>query len=174
KDDLLENSTTPARVGDLLLASSITLGSVGLQLEKEAGKPAVKEAWKAPRLTCYFSTPVAVGTEQIYLVTGSSPIPFSKEPPEATLRCVEPATGKVLWSKPKVGEYHGCLLRTGDNKLLMLDDAGNLMLLEPNTKEYRELARSKVCGKTWAHPALVDGRLHVRDEKELLCLQLGE
>jgi outer membrane protein assembly factor BamB len=64
------------------------------------------------------------------------------------------------------------LIRTGDDKLLFLDDASNLMLLDPNPQEYRELARSPVCGKTWAHPALADGCLFVRDEKELLCLQL--
>jgi hypothetical protein len=80
----------------------------------------------------------------------------------------------VLWSKTPVGEYHASLLRTGDDKLLFLDDAGNLMLLEPNLKEYKELARAKVCGKTWAHPALADGRLYVRDDKELICLQFGE
>jgi outer membrane protein assembly factor BamB len=66
------------------------------------------------------------------------------------------------------------LLRTGDDKLLFLDDAGNLMLLQPDPKEYRELCRAKVCGKTWAHPALADGRLYIRDEKELICIQLAE
>ena len=36
-----------------------------------------------------------------------------------------------------------------------------------------ELARSKVCGKTWAHPAVANGRLYVRDEAgELVCVQL--
>ena len=36
---------------------------------------------------------------------------------------------------------------------------------DPDAKEYRELARSKVCGQTWAHPALSDGRLYLRDER---------
>jgi hypothetical protein len=91
----------------------------------------------------------------------------------ATLRCIEATTGKELWSKPKIGTYHASLIRTGDGKLLLLDDSGNLLLLEPNAKEYRELTRSTVCGKTWAHPALADGRMYVRDEKELTCVDLG-
>jgi hypothetical protein len=123
-------------------------------------------------LTSYFSTPVAVGPDHFYLVTGANPLAFKKA--EATLRCVEAKSGKELWSRPKVGAYHAALLRTGDGKLLLLGDDGNLMLLEPNLKEYQELARSKVCGQTWAHPALADGRLYVRDNKEVLCLQLGE
>jgi len=171
EDKLFESSVTPVRIGELVLASSITYGSVGLRLESKDGKPAVKQAWKNPRLTCYFSTPVAVGKDHVYLVTGSNPLAAKHE---ASLRCVEAATGNVLWSKTPVGEYHASLLRTGDDKLLLLDDSGNLMLLSPDAKEYRELCRAKVCGKTWAHPALADGRLYVRDEKELICLQFGE
>jgi hypothetical protein len=112
-----------------------------------------------------------VGNEHVYMVTGR--VAFGTRP-AATLRCVEARTGKELWSKPNVGAYHASVVRTGDDKLLMLQDSGNLVLLEPNTKEYRELARSKVCGETWAHPALVDGRLYLRDKKELICLQLGK
>jgi outer membrane protein assembly factor BamB len=171
EDKLFESSTTPQRMGDFLIASSITYGSVGLKLETKEGKPAVKQAWKDAKLTCYFSTPVAVGKEHFYMVTGSNPLGLKHE---ATLRCVETATGKETWSKTPVGEYHASLLRTGDDRLLFLDDAGHLMLLEPNVKEYKELARAKVCDKTWAHPALADGRLYVRDDKELICLQMGE
>jgi hypothetical protein len=54
----------------------------------------------------------------------------------------------------------------------MLDDAGGLTLFEPSAKEFKPLCTSKVCGKTWAHPALVDGKLYLRDEKELLCVEL--
>jgi hypothetical protein len=61
----------------------------------------------------------------------------------------------------------------GDGRFLMLDDAGNLILLESNLQEYQELARAKVCGETWCSPALAEGRLFVRDAKELVCLQLG-
>jgi outer membrane protein assembly factor BamB len=170
-DALAESSTTPVRSGDLLLASSITFGSVGLHLEMKNDKPAAHEKWKNAALTCYFSTPLPVGTDHIYLVTGTKP-PALKV--EATLRCVETATGKELWQKPRVGKYHASLLRTGNDKLLMLDDAGNLILLDPSPREYRELARAKVCGQTWAHPALADGKFYVRDENNIICLQLSE
>lgn len=168
-DLLSESSITPVRTGDLLIASSVTYGSVGLRLDQKGDAPASAQAWKNAALNCYFSTPVPVGKEHTYFVTGGL-LP----PPQVTLRCVETATGKELWSRGKVGKYHASLLRTGDNRLLLLDDGGNLVLLDPNPKEYRELARARVCGPTWAHPALSDGRLYVRDAKELICLQLVE
>jgi outer membrane protein assembly factor BamB len=172
RDLLFESSTTPVRAGEYLLASSITYGCVGLQLKTKQGKPAAEKVWKNG-LTCYFATPVPVGAEHVYLVTGNNPLAFNKKP-EAVLRCIETGTGKELWKRPNVGKFHASLLRTGDNKLLLLEEAGDLVLVDPSPKEYRELARAKVCGQTWAHPALANGRLYVRDNKELICLQLGQ
>ncbi len=169
-DKLFESSTTPTVAGDVLLGSSVTFGSVALKLEAGTSGPQVKELWQDPKYTCYFSTPVAVGAH-FYLVTGTNPLAKAKTT-TATLRCIEAASGKELWTRENVGKYHASLVRTGDGKLLMLEEAGDLVLLEPNTKEYRELARSKICGNTWAHPAIADGRLYVRDAGELVCVEL--
>jgi outer membrane protein assembly factor BamB len=169
-DKLFESSATPARAGDVLVGSAITYGSVGLQLHRDDGKLSATELWKNDSLTSYFSTPVAIGSDTLYMVTGTKPPAVSNT---ATLHCVEAKTGKILWSRPKVGAYHACLLRTGDNKLLMLEEAGNLVLIDPDPKEYRELARAKVCGETWAHMALANGKLYVRDNKEIICVELG-
>ena len=47
-DVINESSTTPLRVGDLIVASSVTLGSVGLKLGSKDGKPAITEACEEP------------------------------------------------------------------------------------------------------------------------------
>jgi outer membrane protein assembly factor BamB len=168
-DKLFESSTTPVRVGERVLASSITYGSAALQLQSKDGKPAYVEDWKNAELTSYFATPVATEPDHVYMVTGRLPLPGRRG--EADLHCVDMKTGKKLWTKPKVGEYHASLLRTGDNKLLMLEEAGDLVLIEPDPKEYRELARTKVCGHVWAHAALAQGKLYVRDDKDVICLE---
>ena len=163
KDALNESSTTPVKVGDLIVGSSVTAGS--LAVKPGDGTPAT--VWKQDKLTCYFSTPVVVGPH-LYMVNGAATLTN----PSIVLRCVEAKTGKTMWTKEKVGKYHAALIRTGDDKLLMLDDAGNLILLQPDATGYKELARSKVCGETWAHPALSNGRMYVRDNKELVCVKL--
>jgi len=173
KDALNESSTTPVVAADLIIASSVTYGAVGVKVEPTSTGMAAKQVWKNDEANCYFSTPVVVGKELMYLVSGTKP-GIVPTPPEATLRCLDPATGKELWKKPKVGKYHASLLKLTDDKLLMLDDAGTLFLLEPSAKEYKELAKAKVCGDTWAHPALADGRLYVRDGKELICLEFAK
>jgi outer membrane protein assembly factor BamB len=171
-DKLLESSTTPTKVGDYIIGSSITFGSACLQLQKTDGKPGWKEVWQNPDLTCYFSTPLAAGPDLLYMVTGKIPGLLQK-PPGATLHALDVKTRKPLWSHANIGQYHAALVRTGNGKLLMLDDFGNLGLLEPSPKEYKELCKTKVCGPTWAHPALAHGKVYVRDDKELLCIQLG-
>jgi outer membrane protein assembly factor BamB len=164
-DRLLESSTTPVKVGDLYLAGAVTVGSVGLKVDGAQAK----QVWKNDKLTCYFSTPVPVG-DHLYMVNGEAKFPGGT----ITLRCVEAKTGQVAWEKPNVGTYHAAIIKTGDGHLLFHSDSGHLMLLKPDPKQYTELAKAKVCGQTWAHPALSDGKLYIRDDKNLICLQVGE
>ncbi len=167
KDKLNESSTSPVIVNDLVIGSSVTAGSIAVRLTTSGDTVSPTKVWEKKALTCYFSTPVVVG-KYAYMVNGAATLLNAS----ITLRCVEIETGKVLWEKTKVGRYHAAIIRTANDKLLMLDDNGNLILLEPSEKEYKELCRSKVCGPTWSHPALVDGRLFLRDENELLAIDL--
>ncbi|QJW94900.1 PQQ-binding-like beta-propeller repeat protein [Frigoriglobus tundricola] len=170
KDSLNESSTTPLSAGGLIFASSVTAGSIAVKVTEADGKFTAEKVWDNKALTCYFSTPVVVG-DYLYMVNGAA----SLKNATITLRCVDVKTGKVAWEQKNVGKYHAAILRCGPagrEKLLMLDDDGFLTLFEPDPKEFKPLAKSKVCGKTWAHPALADGRLYLRDEKELLCVEL--
>src|SRR4029450_8301549 len=106
-DDLLESCCTPVKGGDLVIIGSIKRGSVAVRLTEKDGKPAAEEAWKNPELKCYFSTPMPVGKDFIYTVTGKLP-----PTPSIKLHCVETATGKVRWTKPDIGKYHAALVRT--------------------------------------------------------------
>lgn len=172
KDRLNESSCTPARFGNLLLVGSITNGSIAVKLDVKDSKPGLGDTvWKDPKLTCYFTTPIPLGKEHALVVIGEPKLAGAS----ADLCCLETSTGKVAWRKPKIATYHAGLLGLGDGKILMFDDNGNLVLLAPNAKEYEELSRSRIfTGKDmWAHPALSDGLLYLRDGKELVCLAMS-
>jgi outer membrane protein assembly factor BamB len=162
-------STTPLIVGDRLLSNTMANGSTFLQVGPDKDeKQVAKQLWQNKELTGYFSTGVVMNKEHVFLVS------FAGMPkPSCTLRCVELKGGNTLWSKEGVGYYHCGLIRTGDNHLLMLDDGGTLRLIRADPKEYRELCSAKVCGGTFAVPALANGRLFVRDDKEVICLVLA-
>jgi outer membrane protein assembly factor BamB len=161
-------SPTPVAVGDKMVASTQAHGAVAVRVGKKDDKPAAEPAWQNKEMKSYFSSGVAAG-DLLYLVTNAlEPLPAT------AITCLEAKTGKQLWKKEKVGYFHAGLVRTGDGKLLILNDAGILTLLEVDAKGAKEVARAKVCGGTLVTPALADGRLYVRDDKEVICLRLTE
>ncbi len=168
-DRPLGTSPSPVVLGDLVLASSRQNGTVALRVALDGGKLKATEAWRNPGLTCYFATPVTVGKDHVYLVTTE----ITPQRAISSLVCAEVRTGKVLWKRADVADYHAGLLRTGDNKLLMLEESGTLKLIDPNPKAYRELASARVCGPTFVNPALADGRLYTRDDKAITCTPLA-
>jgi outer membrane protein assembly factor BamB len=91
--------------------------------------------------------------------------------PRADVRCIDAVSGKELWQKQSLGYFHVGLIATGDGKLFLLDDGGNLTLAD-TADGYKQLARAKVCGGTFCNPVLADGRVYVRDAKEVQCLDL--
>lgn len=88
--------------------------------------------------------------------------------------------GKVKWRTkddrdlPRFGR--GSLILVGDLILNFDGRVGNLHLVEPNPNEYRELARVKLFdgARMWAPLAFSEGRLLVRSQEELVCLDLRD
>jgi outer membrane protein assembly factor BamB len=83
--------------------------------------------------------------------------------------------GKVLW---KTGEdplfdKGGAILV--DDLLLATDGNKMLYLIEPNPSGFKPLASSELLesGQNWAPLALVDGRLLIRDQKNLKCVAVA-
>jgi outer membrane protein assembly factor BamB len=90
----------------------------------------------------------------------------------ARLRCFDPLTGKIAWTREGFGTGN---LILADGKLLIMKTDGELVLAEPRPKEFKPLASAKLFETTvQALPALSDGRLFVRDTKTLKCLLVGE
>ncbi len=168
--NLVESSTTPLAIDEWVIGSTISSGTIALRLRQDGEKWTPQTVWHNKELRCYFSAPVVVG-EHVYMVNSTGTL----TQPSIALRCVEWKTGKIAWEEKNIGRYHAALLRcgpAGQERLLMLDDTGRLTLFTADPQQFRPLAQGKVCGPTWAHPALADGRLYVRDEKELLCIPL--
>ena len=64
-------------------------------------------------------------------------------------------------------------IAVGKNLLVLTYD-GQLVLMVASPEHYTELGRVQVCGKTWSHPAFADGKLYVRDGRDLQCLDLNQ
>jgi outer membrane protein assembly factor BamB len=159
-------SPTPFTVGDLLLCTTQSSGTLAIELpSKNRATPKLK--WTKADFSGYFSTGT-VGPDGTILIVTNALAPV----PRADLRCLDP-TGGELWRKGGLGYFHIGVLAVADGKLLVLNDAGDLTLAEVTRKGYRQLAKSHVCHGTFCSPALSNGRLYVRDDKEVICLELN-
>ncbi|MBX9582691.1 MAG: PQQ-like beta-propeller repeat protein [Gemmataceae bacterium] len=157
---------TPVVAGDRIVTSTTTNGSTAIRVA--AGEnPTAEKAWQAKALSGYFSSGAATA-DRLFRVTNTL-----KPAPRADLACVDLATGKPVWTKEGVGYFHFGVVRTGNGKLLVLDDAGNLKLLDATAGEYRELCSAKVGGGNQVTPALAGGRPYARDDAGIVCLQLA-
>ncbi|OWK40548.1 hypothetical protein FRUB_05467 [Fimbriiglobus ruber] len=158
---------TPIVAGDQIITSTMTNGSTAIRVT--AGeKPTAEKAWQAKGLSGYFSSGAAT-KDRLFLVTN-----VLKPVPRADLVCVDLTTGKEAWKKEAVGYFHFGAVRTGNGKLLLLDDMGNLKLIDATASEYRELCSAKVCDGTLVTPAVAGGRLYARDAERIVCVQLAQ
>ena len=90
------------------------------------------------------------------------------------LRCLEVATGKLMWEQKGFEIAESIMLADG---LLFIRSKAGLMLVEANPKKY--VLKGKVDQDQgnymgWVMPTLAYGRLFVRMEKTLLCFQAAK
>ena len=164
KSSIGRHITTPVIVNGVVLVASHQAGLVAIRVSREGGAFKAEPIWAAKDLAINFSSPVAVG-DWLYGVG-----------PARNLVCVEVESGKLLWSKDgyfrgSAGSAYASFLVFGD-RVLMLTDGGELVLLAADPKACRELSRAQVCGANWCNPAYAEGRLYLRDAKTLRCVRL--
>jgi outer membrane protein assembly factor BamB len=93
----------------------------------------------------------------------------------ARLKCMEFNTGNEKADWEASGVEKGTLI-LADNYLIVQTERGELCLIEATPAEFRLIARiPKVLNgnHNWATPALVDGRLYLRDEEKIACYDVG-
>jgi len=83
--------------------------------------------------------------------------------------CIDAATGKVLWFKPRLGQmFFGSPVRAGD-KIFVVDTEGTVICLAAD-KEFKELGRTELKELCRSTPAIANGRMYVRTASHLLSV----
>ena len=88
----------------------------------------------------------------------------------STLKCLVAQTAERKWSRRGYGK--GSLI-IADEKLIVLSDRGKLALIEATPAGFTELAQAQVIkGKSWTCPTLSEGKIYLRNQKEMACYDL--
>ncbi len=185
RQDSTVTGMTPVVQGDLIFLSNAyyKTGSVCLRVKKDGRS--VEEVWRGLQLEIHWTRPV-LHDGHLFAFTG-------RNEPDAHFRCVELATGEVLWdrdegwpngghAKLEAGEKAPDVFGRGsailaDDKLIVLGEAGLLGLFKPSGEKCEELARWQVPQlhyPCWAAPVLADKKLYLRDEDHLVCYDLAK
>lgn len=93
---------------------------------------------------------------------------------EGMLTCLDAQTGRRTWKRDRRAQYgHGQMLLVND-RIVLLSEYGELVLIDPSPEGLRELAKFPVLPgeKTWNPPALARGRAVLRNHIEAVCLEL--
>jgi outer membrane protein assembly factor BamB len=162
----VSTAASPVVGGDIVYcAAGYGVGSTAVKISKEGDAFKATELWFSKGnqpVANHWSTPV-YHNGHLYGM-------FSfKEYGTGPLKCVELATGKVKWSQANFGA--GNVILAGDT-VLALSDKGELVTVDTNPNQYKELSRAKVvAGKCWSSPTVANGRIFVRSTKEAVCLE---
>ena len=106
------------------------------------------------------------------------------------LRCCQIPSGKIEWTTPKpLGERKQgsgtvFLVRANDSdKFWMFAESGDLIIGQLSPKGFTELSRTHVIDPSnnafgrdvvWCAPAFANKRMYVRNDKELVCIDLAK
>lgn len=141
----------------IFVSAAYGIGAVLLQMKQSGDSTTVSEVWQSKVMNNHFHTSILLG-QHIYGFDNG------------TLKCIEVATGQQLWAKRGLGK--GSLIYA-DGHLIVLSDRGKLVLVEANPNQYFEKSSVQVLrGRCWTPPTLAGGKLFLRNQKEMICLNI--
>lgn len=162
------NGASPVILGDrIFVSASYNIGSLLVSFNATAAKELRRDE---QLLATQYATPVRGTTNNILFAIDGRQDAGSGS---ASLKCIDVSNWKVLWEEP--GFDYGTLIRVGD-ELLILTSGGELIRAAADPAGYRETQRAKILAATdsgYRLPAISNGRLFVRDDSTLKCLEVG-
>lgn len=155
------NAAQPLQVAPnrIFVSSGYGHGAAVLEIEAdlEANTASVSEIWFNNRMKNTFSTSVFHDGYVYGLDNG-------------ILACVDSESGDRMWKGGRYG--HGQLLLASGH-LLITTERGQLVLVRATPESHQEVAAlPAVSGRTWNNPAIAEGILLVRNDREAVAFDI--
>ena len=157
------NAADPIFSGDkVFISSGYNRGSALFQFE---GKKTTK-VWENKNMRNHFNSCVLIDGH-LYGMDGDH------GQKDSMLTCIEFATGELKWKEKSVRPGG---LMAANGRLIVLGEAGELVVAEASSAAFKPLARAQVLGgKCWTMPALSHGRIYCRNSRgDVVCLDVSE
>lgn len=161
---------SPTIVGDgrIFITGGYKGGSVMIKIETTPMGYAAKELWKHPKIGSTLVQPV-IHKDHIYMNKG-----FKKS--DHGMACFT-LGGELRWDTGENPSFDMGPVLLADGLVFIIDGkTGELAMVEPNPKGYKELGRARFLkgSKVWGPIAYSNGKLVLRDNTTLVCVELSK
>lgn len=151
KTNAKRHASTPVILGDMVVVSSHTFGTIAFRIEKDGGGVKSSRAWANPEMKINLATLVEAGGN------------LYGHGQAKNFVCLDANTGGMRWTQPGFGKEFSATVALDDKTLLVVTDMGELVLIAADPAGYKELGRAQVSGKTWSTPAVANGAVYIRE-----------
>jgi outer membrane protein assembly factor BamB len=143
------NILTPTVLQDTVFTSSYGGKAWSFRVDRSGDAFKIEEVWN-DKTQAYMSTPVVIdGHAYLHLKN-------------RRFTCFDLSTGERKWTTEPYGKYWS-LVANGD-RILALDERGELLLIRANPESFDLLDRRKIADdSTWAHLAVCGSEVFVRE-----------
>jgi outer membrane protein assembly factor BamB len=165
------NTASPVQLDDqhILISAGENHGSVIVALGAGKSGTTAESVWsslgKDSQLRAEWQTPVIYEGHLYGLDNQGSAGPITN------LVCVRLKDHKTMWQKNRFGKSN---LILADGKLFLTTMEGEVVIVDASPKEFHELGRASIMETTRQAPALANGHLFVRDDKDVICINVME
>ena len=163
------NTASPVQLDDqhILISAGENHGSVIVALNAGKNGSTAESIWtslgKDSQLRAEWQTPVIHDGYLYGLDNQGSAGPITN------LVCVRLKDHKTMWQKNRFGKSN---LILAEGKLFLTTMEGEVVIVEASPKEFHELGRATIMETTRQAPALANAHLFVRDDKEVICIDV--
>ena len=121
------------------------------------------EVWTSNRLRLHHGNAIRIG-DAIYFSSGG-------KGSQAILSAVDVPSGKIHWQERTIEK---ATFVWADQKLITLDQDGNLMIAHPSPQGFKITAKAPLLTHlSWTPPVLVGTRLYIRDRHTMMAVDLS-
>jgi outer membrane protein assembly factor BamB len=153
------NVAQPVLLDDrrVFLSAAYDHGAALIDISKNADRWSVRTVWENNRMKNKFTSSVLLNGYLYGL-------------DESILACMDAETGQLKWKGGRYG--YGQVLLASDHLVVLTED-GDVVLVKATPDRHQEVARFPgIEGKTWNHPVVADGRLLVRNIREMAAFDI--
>ncbi len=154
--------------GRVLVTGGYSAGAAMIKIQKKAdGSYDVAELFKNPNFGAHTQPPI--------LYKDNFYVPYTINERSDGLVCMT-MSGQVKWKTGDAPPFNKGGAVLVDGLLLSSDGNTKLYLIEPDPSGFKPLASAELLepGENWAPLALADGKLLIRDQKNLKCVQVAQ